>query len=48
VGSIILPGLLFLSNAPFLFGYAKPVPVRFDRLNNPRWDAMWVALAGPG
>jgi Zn-dependent protease len=48
LGSIVLPGLLYLSNAPFLFGYAKPVPVRFDRLNNPRWDSMWVALAGPG
>lgn len=48
VGSIVLPGLLYLSNAPFLFGYAKPVPVRFDRLRDTRWDPMWVALAGPG
>lgn len=48
VGSIVLPALLYLTNAPFLFGWAKPVPVRFDRLRNPRWDSMWVALAGPG
>jgi Zn-dependent protease len=31
-----------------IFGYAKPVPVRFDRLNHPRRDMVWVALAGPG
>lgn len=47
-GSVVLPGLLLLGGSPFLFGYAKPVPVRFDRLRNPRWDSMWVALAGPG
>lgn len=47
-GSVVLPGLLLLAGSPFLFGYAKPVPVRFDRLRNPRWDTMWVALAGPG
>ncbi|HBH37047.1 MAG TPA: site-2 protease family protein, partial [Curvibacter sp.] len=32
----------------FLFGYAKPVPVRFDRLRHPKRDMVWVALAGPG
>jgi Zn-dependent protease len=48
VGTIILPGLLILSGAPFLFGYAKPVPVNFGRLNHPRRDMMWVAAAGPG
>ncbi len=46
-GTIVLPGLLLLLQAPFLFGYAKPVPVRFDRLNSPRRDMVWVALAGP-
>lgn len=47
-GTILLPGLLLLTQAPFLFGYAKPVPVNFNRLNNPRRDMVWVALAGPG
>lgn len=37
-----------LFHAPFLFGYAKPVPVNFNALRNPRLDSMWVALAGPG
>ena len=48
VGTIILPGLLLLLRAPFLFGYAKPVPVNFGRLNNPRHDMVLVAAAGPG
>ncbi|MBI3706101.1 MAG: site-2 protease family protein [Proteobacteria bacterium] len=47
-GTILLPGLLLLLKAPFLFGYAKPVPVNFRRLNNPRRDMVWVAAAGPG
>ena len=47
-GTLILPGLLLLLNAPVLFGYAKPVPVNFGRLNNPKRDMIWVALAGPG
>ncbi len=48
-GTIILPLiLLFGSSGRFMFGYAKPVPVRFDRLNHPRRDMVWVALAGPG
>jgi len=47
-GTIILPGLLFISGAPFLFGYAKPVPVNFRSLNNPKRDMIWVAAAGPG
>ena len=46
-GTIILPALLILLRAPFLFGYAKPVPVDFRRLDNPRRDMVWVALAGP-
>jgi len=49
VGTIILPLILFLgSGGRFTFGYAKPVPVRFDKLNHPRRDMVWVALAGPG
>ena len=47
-GTLILPGLLLLLKAPFLFGYAKPVPVNFGRLNHPKRDMVWVALAGPG
>lgn len=47
-GTIILPGLLLLSSAGFLFGYAKPVPVDWRNLRNPKRDMMWVALAGPG
>ncbi len=46
-GTLLLPGLLLLSHAPFLFGYAKPVPVNFRALNHPRLDMVWVALAGP-
>ena len=46
-GTLILPGLLLLLKAPFLFGYAKPVPVNFGRLNNPKRDMIFVALAGP-
>jgi Zn-dependent protease len=48
VGTILLPALLLLSGSRFLFGYAKPVPVNFRRLNQPRRDMVWVALAGPG
>jgi Zn-dependent protease len=46
-GTVILPGLLLLFSAPFLFGYAKPVPVSVGRLNHPRRDMMLVAVAGP-
>ena len=46
-GTLILPGILLLSHSPFLFGYAKPVPVNFGALRNPRIDMVWVALAGP-
>ena len=46
-GTVLLPGILLLSHAPFLFGYAKPVPVNFRNLNNPRLGMVWVALAGP-
>ncbi len=47
-GTILVPALLLLARAPFLFGWAKPVPVNFLRLNNPRRDMVWVAVAGPG
>ena len=47
-GTVLLPALLLLFHAPFLFGYAKPVPVNFRRLRNPRRDMIWVAAAGPG
>jgi Zn-dependent protease len=46
-GTILIPLLLIVSNAPFLFGYAKPVPVNFQNLRNPKRDMIWVALAGP-
>jgi Zn-dependent protease len=46
-GTVILPGILLLSHSPFLFGYAKPVPVNFRALRNPRLGMVWVALAGP-
>lgn len=47
VGTILLPGILLLARSPFLFGYAKPVPVNFSALRNPRRDMAWVAAAGP-
>jgi Zn-dependent protease len=46
-GTVLLPAMLLLSHSPFLFGYAKPVPVNFRALRNPRIDMVWVALAGP-
>src|SRR5882757_5587642 len=46
-GTILLPGLLLFLHTPFLFGYAKPVPVKFGALRHPRRDMVWVAGAGP-
>ncbi|MGA7546592.1 MAG: site-2 protease family protein [Methyloceanibacter sp.] len=46
-GTVLLPALLLLMHSPFLFGYAKPVPVNFQALRNPRRDSIWVAAAGP-
>ncbi len=46
-GTILLPGLLLLAHSPFLFGYAKPVPVNFRALRSPRRDMVLVAAAGP-
>lgn len=49
VGTILMPLVLyFATSGAFLFGYAKPVPVRFGNLRNPKRDMIWVALAGPG
>jgi Zn-dependent protease len=48
VGTIAMPLLLyFATSGAFVFGYAKPVPVQFGRLNNPKRDMIWVAFAGP-
>lgn len=47
IGTIAMPLLLLFAGSPFLFGYAKPVPVRFGNLKNPKKDMVWVALAGP-
>ena len=46
-GSVILPLMLAASGSSFLFGWAKPVPVRFGNLGNPKRDMVAVALAGP-
>ena len=47
VGTIVIPLVLALLSSPFIFGYAKPVPVDFSRLRNPKKQMAWVALAGP-
>ena len=48
VGTIVMPLMLyFATSGAFLFGYAKPVPVHFGNLRNPKRDMIWVALAGP-
>jgi Zn-dependent protease len=46
-GTLLLPAMLLLSHSPFLFGYAKPVPVNFRKLRSPRLGSVAVALAGP-
>ncbi|OYT90885.1 MAG: site-2 protease family protein [Burkholderiales bacterium PBB3] len=49
IGTIVMPLMLyFVTSGAFVFGYAKPVPVRFGNLRNPKRDMIWVALAGPG
>jgi Zn-dependent protease len=49
IGTILMPLMLyFATSGAFLFGYAKPVPVNFGNLRNPKRDMIWVALAGPG
>lgn len=47
VGTVLLPAVLLWAGAP-VFGYAKPVPVDYDNLKDPRRDMVRVALAGPG
>src|SRR5437773_2508694 len=47
LGTVLLPAMLLFFRAPFLFGYAKPVPVNFRALRNPRFDMILVAAAGP-
>lgn len=47
IGTILIPVVLALLHSPFLFGYAKPVPVDFSKLRNPKRHMAWVALAGP-
>lgn len=48
VGTILMPLILYVATSgTFLFGYAKPVPVNFGALRNPKRDMIWVALAGP-
>ncbi|MDP4840800.1 MAG: site-2 protease family protein [Alphaproteobacteria bacterium] len=46
-GTVILPAVLIFTQAPFIFGYAKPVPVNFNALRRPRLDMVYVAVAGP-
>ena len=47
IGTVLLPGALLITGAPFMFGWAKPVPVNFRRLGNPRRDMVLVSAAGP-
>ena len=48
LGTIAIPlAMYFLTGGAFLFGYAKPVPVSFGNLRDPRWGSLWVSLAGP-
>jgi len=47
IGTILVPVMLLVVGSPFLFGYAKPVPVNFRKLRRPKQDMVWVALAGP-
>jgi Zn-dependent protease len=46
-GTILVPLMLIIAQAPFVFGYAKPVPVNYHNLRNPKRDMIWVAAAGP-
>jgi len=47
IGTLLIPALLLLVSAPFLFGYAKPIPVNAKNLKDPRKDMALVAIAGP-
>ena len=48
IGTVIVPLLLLVVSSPYLFGWAKPVPVNFGNLRHPKRDMLWVAAAGPG
>ena len=48
MGTVIVPLLLLAASSPYLFGWAKPVPVNFGNLRHPKRDMLWVAAAGPG
>src|SRR4029450_13201158 len=48
IGTVLLPGILLLIHSPILFGWAKPVPVNFGNLRNPKRDMLWGAAAGGG
>jgi Zn-dependent protease len=49
IGTILVPvGLLIVTQGQFVFGWAKPVPVNFSQLRQPKRDMLWVAAAGPG
>jgi Zn-dependent protease len=47
VGTLLIPIVLFFVGSPFLFGYARPVPIEYRNLRHPKRDMAWVALAGP-
>lgn len=48
IGTVLLPLILIVMGSKYLFGWAKPVPVNFSALRNPKRDMIWVALSGPG
>ncbi|HLB24714.1 MAG TPA: site-2 protease family protein [Nitrospirota bacterium] len=48
IGTVLLPLVLIIVGSNYLFGWAKPVPVNFAALRNPKRDMIWVALSGPG
>jgi len=47
IGTILVPAVLFFTGSPFLFGWAKPVPINFNALKSPKQDMILIALAGP-
>jgi Zn-dependent protease len=47
IGTVLIPLALVVMQSPIIFGYAKPVPINFSKLRNPKRDMVWVALAGP-
>ena len=48
MGTVVVPLLLLAVSSPYLFGWAKPVPINFGNLRHPKRDMLWVAAAGPG